>query len=83
MAHSQPDGDIAGLRRALDLMDRAGWIAQRDLDAVFIGMKMTPQGQQKAEAFFKIFRELECRSPADLENVLGLISWYLNRDDTN
>ena len=78
-----PEWDDKRIVRALDLMERAGWIARRDHDAMFTGMQMTTHGQKHAETFLAIFRELECRSLEDFQNVLGVVSWYLNKDETN
>jgi hypothetical protein len=83
MPNPESDWDNTRNIRALDLMKKAGWIAKCDIDALSVGVQMTPHGQQQAETFFRIFRELECRSLEDLESVLGVISWYLNKDRTN
>jgi hypothetical protein len=78
-----PNWDTSGIKRAIELMKAAGWVERADLDSIFTGLKLTPEGNQKAFTFFEIFKELGCRSPEDLSNVLGLISWYLNTDEMN
>lgn len=78
-----PDFNQQDIDRALGLMEAAGWIDKHDNEPPFIGLQMTPEGQKKAEIFIGIFRELECSSDRDLWSVLGVISWYLNRDDMN
>ena len=69
--------------RAVDLMDKTGWITQKNTGPLLTGIALTEYGQRQAEAFLRILRELECRSPDDLESVLGVLSWYLNRDEMN
>ena len=83
MNTKKPDFGDADLKRAVDLMEAAGWIAKRDKDNLFFGLQMTPEGQTKASVFLKICRELDCRCDRDVRVVLGVIDWYLNRNEMN
>ena len=71
------------MANALRLMKSANWLEEGHIDDFFIGMKMTPYGQNQAETFFRIFLELRCGSLEELEDVLTALAWYLNRDDLN
>ena len=71
------------IKRAMDLLDEAGWISTRDTTPPYVALKLTPEGQNQAQTLLKIVRELRCSSDRDLRVVLGLLSWYLNNDDMN
>ena len=68
--------------RAIDLMEAAGWIAKRGSDDLLVGIKMTAEGQKRAQIFLMLFKELKC-DPRDLPEILGVISWYLNNAPLN
>lgn len=80
---NKPDFNEQDVRRAIDLMKAAGWIEKHDDVPPFTGLKMTPEGQKKAQILLNGFRELGCPPDRDLRSVLGVISWYLNNDDMN
>ena len=68
--------------RALDLLEAAGWIGPRKSDDLLVGIKMTAEGQRRAQIFLMLFKELKC-DPRDLPEILGVISWYLDSAPTN
>jgi hypothetical protein len=79
---SVPSSAEGEFGRAIDLMEAAGWIDRRSSDDLLIGIKMTPDGQKRAQIFLMLFKELKC-DPRDLPQVLGFLTWYLNNESLN